>query len=52
MTEVLAPVTEKKIAIKMGLSPGNHQIVIGADDYFRLVVKRLNKEQLRLMHLQ
>ena len=36
MTEVLEPVTEKKIAIKMGLSPGNHQIVVGADDYFRL----------------
>lgn len=40
MTEVLPQVTEKKIAIKMNLPNGTHQIRIGADDYFRLLTEK------------
>lgn len=40
MTEVLPKVTEKKIAIKMNLPNGTHQIKIGADDYFRLLTEK------------
>ena len=40
MTEVLPQVREKKVAIKMNLPTGTHQIKIGADDYFRLLTEK------------
>ena len=40
MTEVLPQVREKKVALKMNLPTGTHQIKIGADDYFRLLTEK------------
>ncbi len=37
MDAVVQQVTEKKVAIRMNLPPGMHQITLGADDYFNLV---------------
>jgi len=37
---VLPQVREKKVAIKMNLPTGTHQIKIGADDYFRLLTEK------------
>ncbi len=37
MDAVVQLVTEKKVAIRMNLPPGMHQITLGADDYFNLV---------------
>jgi Secretion system C-terminal sorting domain len=46
MTEIVAPVTEKKIAIKMNLPNGTHQIKIGADDYFRLLTEKTEQRNI------
>ena len=46
MTEVLEPVTEKNIAIKMNLPIGTNNIVLGADDYFRLVSQQNLERQI------
>ncbi len=46
MTEVLEPVTEKKVAIKMGLTYGNYTIAVGADDYFRLTSQTTTQRNL------
>jgi hypothetical protein len=46
MTEVLAPVTEKKVAIKMNLPAGTHQIKVEADDYFRLTSQQTTQREI------
>jgi hypothetical protein len=46
MTEVLEQVTEKKVAIKMNLPTGTHQIKVEADDYFRLTSQRTTQREI------
>jgi hypothetical protein len=48
MTEVVQQVTEKKVAIKMNLPNGTHQIKIGVDDYFRYVTEKTEQRTITI----